>query len=38
LRQNLLAVYESLAGIDSRPAIARLAEASSRLAAPTPVA
>jgi AcrR family transcriptional regulator len=38
LRQNLLAVYESLAGIDSRPAIARLAEASSRLAGPTPVA
>jgi AcrR family transcriptional regulator len=33
VRQNLLAVYESIAGVDARPALARLAEASRRLAA-----
>ena len=33
LRQNLLAVYESVAGVDARPAVARLAEAAGRLAA-----
>jgi AcrR family transcriptional regulator len=33
VRQNLLAVYESVAGVDARPAVARLAEAAGRLAA-----
>jgi AcrR family transcriptional regulator len=32
VRQNLLAVYESVAGVDPRPAVAHLAEAAGRLA------
>jgi AcrR family transcriptional regulator len=36
VRQNLLAVYESVAGVDGRPAAARLAQAAARLASREP--